>query len=178
MINHKRDWCRETMCYVGDVWSQKRYMWCFITEIVPRKKWCDELCTWVSRKEGADREGSQGESPQQGLQHLCQLLLHVVHQDDLTERMMGQQKVKSRKTFIKSDEENAAISEHSSSPTIFYIDQPSKQMINILWLNMLLWGPLNWNVVQLNSLVISLIRPHTSWKDLLSAVWGNGSVGR
>jgi len=47
-------------------------------------------------------------------------------------RMMGQQKVNCRKTFIKSDEENAAISEHSSSPTIFYIDQPIKQMIDIV----------------------------------------------
>ena len=38
---------KENTC---DVCSQKSYMWCSITEIVPHKKCCDELCTRVLRK--------------------------------------------------------------------------------------------------------------------------------
>jgi len=58
---------------------------------------------------------------------------HVVDQDDLTRKEDGRQNVKSWKKFTKPDEEeNAAISEHSSSPTIFYIDQPVKPMIDIV----------------------------------------------
>jgi len=49
------------------------------------------------------------------------------------ERRTGEQNVKSWKKFTESDEEeNAAISEHSSSPTISYIDQPVKPMIDIV----------------------------------------------
>ena len=57
---------------------------------------------------------------------------HVVDQDDLTRKEDGQQNVKSWKKFTKSDAENVAISEHLSSPTIFYIDQPVKPMIDIV----------------------------------------------
>jgi hypothetical protein len=59
--------------------------------------------------------------------------VHVVDQDDLTRKEDGAAECeKLEKTFTKSNEENAAISEHSSSPTISYIDQPVKPMINIV----------------------------------------------
>ena len=76
----------------------------------------------------AAREEAQGESQEAALA----AAVHVVDQDDLTRKEDGAAECeKLEKTFTKSNEENAAISEHSSSPTIFHIDQPIKPMIDI-----------------------------------------------